>query len=139
MGASEDVEVALGGCPLGDDAQMLQDLEVETEATLEVVIDYETLRSKVEPIEASGKREKTLGGDTRPRSGMRQSDVGSNPLLSETQCQLRLSPADTDLRSPGIIIVSSVKRMQARWNTKGMAASHPCSLAVVVVGSDIII
>merc|ERR1712144_1397 len=89
--------------------------------------------------ESSGRREKTLGGDTRPRSGMRQSDVGSNPLLSETQCQLRLSPADTDLRSPGIIIVSSVKRMQARWNTKGMAASHPCSLAVVVVGSDIII
>jgi len=46
--ASEDVEVALGGCPLGDDAQMLQDLEVETEATLEVVIDYEALRSKVD-------------------------------------------------------------------------------------------
>merc|ERR1712139_642845 len=55
--ASEDVEVALGGCPLGDDAQMLQDLEVETEATLEVVIDYEALRSKVETIEASRKQE----------------------------------------------------------------------------------
>merc|ERR1719352_2155207 len=55
--ASEDVEVALGGCPLGDDAQMLQDLEVETEATLEVVIDYETLRSKVETIEARRKEE----------------------------------------------------------------------------------
>merc|ERR1719352_1993190 len=114
--ASEDVEVALGGCPLGDDAQMLQDLEVETEATLEVVIDYEALRSKVETIEASRKQEAEAEAEKQRRK-------------EEQERQQRKAREDARRRHEAHYWDAAIRRRQ-----QSIAFRNPVPIATVPCG-----
>merc|ERR1712188_90097 len=110
--ASEDIEVALGGCPLGDDAQMLQDLEVETEATLEVVIDYETLRSKVETIEASRKQEAEAEAEKQRRKEEQERKVREKAERRRTERQQRKAREDARRRHEARYWDAAIRRRQ---------------------------
>merc|ERR1711977_496205 len=120
---------ALGGCPLGDDAQMLQDLEVETEATLEVVIDYETLRSKVETIEASRKQEAEAEAEKQRRKEEQERKVREKAERRRTERQQRKAREDARRRHEARYWDAAIRRRQ-----QSIAFRNPVPIATVPCG-----
>merc|ERR1711939_379920 len=108
--ASEDVEVALGGCPLGDDAQMLQDLEVET-------------------IEASRKQEAEAEAEKQRRKEEQERKVREKAERRRTERQQRKAREDARRRHEAQKWDAAIRRRQ-----QSIAFRNPVPIATVPCG-----